>query len=90
MFINIKGSRDKGGNTALLCACNNHSSHSDYMLVQYLIDEADADPNISNDTFRNALLLGVKKNQINAIDLLLQRGVDINATDANGCKYLFP
>jgi ankyrin repeat protein len=46
-----------------------------------LIDEADADPNISNDNHRNALLLATKKNQINTVDLLLKRNVDINITD---------
>jgi len=57
-----------------------------YLLVQYLIDEAGADPNIMNDTFRNALLLATKRNQLNVVDMLIKKNVDINVTDNNGCK----
>lgn len=58
------------------------------MLVQYLIDEAGADPNIMNDTCRNALLLATKRNQLNVVDLLVHKNVDINVTDKNGCNAL--
>ena len=69
LFVNIQIERSKGGNNALLYACNNTQGH--YMLVQYLIDEAGADPNIMNDTSRNALLLATKRNQLNVVDLLV-------------------
>lgn len=49
------------------------------MLVRYLIDEAGADPNISNDSLQNALLLSAKRNQLNVVDLLFTKDVDINA-----------
>jgi ankyrin repeat protein len=41
-----------------------------YMLVSYLIDEAGADPNITNDILQNALLLSTQRNQLNIVDLL--------------------
>lgn len=58
------------------------------MLVRYLIDEAGADPNITNDNLQNALLLSTKRNQLNVVDLLFQKSVDINAIDKNGCNAL--
>ncbi len=58
------------------------------MLVRYLIDEAGADPNISNDSLQNALLLSAKRNQLNVVDLLFTKEVDINAQDKNGCNAL--
>lgn len=61
-FIDIKIDRNLGGNNALLYACANNSPSAgsksstsiidvegNYMLVSYLIDEAGADPNITND-----------------------------------------
>ncbi|CDW78136.1 ankyrin repeat [Stylonychia lemnae] len=82
--------RAKGGNNALLYACNNQSAleGENYLLVKYLIDEAGADPNIMNDTFRNALLLATKRNQLNVVDLLIKKNVDINVTDNNFCNAL--
>jgi hypothetical protein len=60
--VDIKIDRSMGGNNALLYACTNSSpnigpqeegSSSDdqanYMLVRYMIDEAGADPNVTND-----------------------------------------
>lgn len=79
----------------MLYACTNSSPNlgeegaddqANYMLVRYLIDEAGADPNITNDILQNALLLSVKRNQLNVVDLLFVKDVDINATDKNGCK----
>lgn len=88
LFIDIQIERDKGGNNALLYACNNYSAldSGNYLLVQYLIDEAGADPNIMNDFFSNALLLATKRNQLNVVDLLIKKNVDINVTDNNSCK----
>eukprot|EP00347_Sterkiella_histriomuscorum_P019677 403340709 len=90
LFIDIQIDRDKGGNNALLYACNNQNAldGGNYLLVQYLIDEAGADPNIMNDTYKNALLLATKRNQLNVVDMLIQRNVDINVTDNNGCNSL--
>jgi ankyrin repeat protein len=56
------------------------------MLVKYLIDEAGADLSISNDTQQDALLLATKRNQLNVVDLLFKRGIDINTRDKNGSK----
>lgn len=58
------------------------------MLVKYLIDEAGADPNVQNDTFQNALLLSCKRNQLNVVDLLFQKNVDLTVADKNGCNAL--
>jgi ankyrin repeat protein len=38
MFVNVKIERSKGGNNALLYACNNN--HGNYMLVKYLLEDA--------------------------------------------------
>ena len=75
-----------GGNNALLYACN--SSNSNFLLVDYLINEALADPNIMNDYAVNCLLIATKKSQLNILDLLLKTGVDIGFVDRNGCNAL--
>jgi ankyrin repeat protein len=59
LFVNIKVSREMGGNNALLYACN--STNSNFMLVDYLINEAGADPNTMNDYAINCLLIATKK-----------------------------
>ena len=59
MFVDIKVAQDIGGNNALLYACN--SSASNYILVNYLINEAGADPNTMNDYAINCLLIATKK-----------------------------
>jgi len=69
LFINIKVTREMGGNNALLYACN--SSNSNFLLVDYLINEAGADPNTMNDYAVNCLLIATKKSQLNILDLLL-------------------
>ena len=51
-----------------------------------MIDEAGADPNIMNDSCKNALLLATKRNCLNIVDLLIRKNVDINVTDNNLCK----
>ena len=48
-----------GGNNALLYACN--SSTENYMLVDYLIEVAGADPDSINDYAVNCLLIATKK-----------------------------
>ena len=59
LFINIKVAREMGGNNALLYACN--SSNSNFILVDFLINEAGADPNTMNDYAVNCLLIATKK-----------------------------
>jgi ankyrin repeat protein len=59
-FVNIKTSMSLGGNNALLYACE--SAKGNYILVQYLIDVAGADPNVMNDKCRNALILAAIQN----------------------------
>lgn len=96
LFVDVKIARSVGGNNALLYACTNSGSPSggddheeeeeNYMLVRYMIDEAGADPNVMNDNLQNALLLSTKRNQLNVVDLLFQKDVDIKAQDKNGCK----
>lgn len=86
LFINIKVDRSMGGNNALLYACN--SSSSNFILVDYLVNEAGADPNIMNDYAVNCLLIATKKSQLNILDLLLKKGVDIGFVDRNGCNAL--
>lgn len=87
MFIDVKVTREVGGgNNALLYACNASGADDNYLLVSYLIDEAGADPNISNDMNQSALLLATKRNQLNVVDLLFNKDVDINQTDKAGCK----
>ena len=85
-YVNIKVARDMGGNNALLYACN--SSNSDYKLVDYLINEAGADPDSMNDYAVNCLLIATKKSQLIILDLLLKNGVDIGFVDRNGCNAL--
>lgn len=75
-----------GGNNALLYACN--SSNSNFILVNYLINEAGANPDSMNDYKVNCLLIVTKKNQLNILDLLLNNGVDIGFSDKNGCNAL--
>ena len=75
-----------GGNNALLYACN--SSNSNFLLVDYLINEAGANPNTMNDYSVNCLLIATKKSQLNILDLLLRNGVDIGFVDRNGCNAL--
>ncbi len=86
LFINVKVERSQGGNNALLYACS--SSSANYMIVNYLVEEADANCNLPNDFTRNSLLIATRKNQISVIELLLRKGVDINYSDANGCNAL--
>jgi hypothetical protein len=87
LFIDVKIAKDAGGgNNALLYACNASGTDDNYLLVSYLIDEAGADPNISNDMQQSALLLATKRNQLNVVDLLFSKDVDINQTDTQGCK----
>ena len=85
-FINIKVTREMGGNNALLYACN--SSNSNFILVNYLINVAGADPDTMNDYAVNCLLIATKKSQLNVLDLLLINGVDIGFVDRNGCNAL--
>ena len=86
LFVDIKVAREIGGNNALLYACN--SSNSNYILVNYLINEAGADPNTMNDYAINCLLIATKKAQLNILNLLLKNGVDIGFVDRNGCNAL--
>ena len=75
-----------GGNNALLYACN--SSNSNFILVNFLINEAGADPDSMNENNINCLLIVTKKNQLNILDLLLNNGVNIGFEDKNGCNAL--
>jgi len=84
--VDIKVTREMGGNNALLYACN--SSTENYMLVNYLIEVAGADPDSINDYAINCLLIATKKSQLNILDLLLASGVDLGFTDRNGCNAL--
>jgi uncharacterized protein len=58
------------------------------MLVNHLVEHADANCNLPNDFTRNSLLIATRKNQIDVVELLLKKGVDINFNDANGCNAL--
>lgn len=86
LFVDVKIERSQGGNNALLYACS--SSNSNHMLVRYLIEEVEANCDIPNDFNRNTLLIAVRRNQVDVVELLLQKGVDINYKDANGCNAL--
>lgn len=86
LFINVKVERSQGGNNALLYACS--SSSANQMIVDYLIRHADANCNVPNDFNRNSLLIATRKNQISVVELLLNKGVNINFKDANGCNAL--
>lgn len=86
LLINVKVERNQGGNNALLYACS--SASANYMLVNYLVKNANADCNLPNDFTRNSLLIATRKNQLNVVELLLQKDVDINFKDANGCNAL--
>jgi ankyrin repeat protein len=86
LFVNVKVARELGGNNALLYACN--SRNSNFILVDFLINKAGADPNTMNDYAVNCLLIATKKSQLNILDLLLKTGVDIGFVDRNGCNAL--
>ena len=75
-----------GGNNALLYACN--STSSNFVLVDFLINDAGANPNTMNDYAVNCLLIATKKSQLNILSLLLINGVDIGFVDRNGCNAL--
>jgi ankyrin repeat protein len=87
LFINVKVERAQGGNNALLYAIGGQNTNS-YLLVYFLIVEAGANCNLSNDFDRNSLLIAARRNQLNVVELLLQNKVDINFCDANGCNAL--
>ena len=59
-----------------------------FILVNYLINVAGADPDTMNDYAVNCLLIATKKSQLNVLDLLLINGVDIGFVDRNGCNAL--
>ena len=82
----MKVERNQGGNNALLYACS--SSSTNYMLVNYLVQHANANCNLPNDFTRNSLLIATRKNQLDVVELLLEKDVDINFMDANGCNAL--
>ena len=53
LFINVKSDNKLGGNNALLYACQNGDSQDgdgNYMLVKFLIEEAEADLSMFNDS----------------------------------------
>ena len=58
------------------------------MLVDYLVNKAGANCDLSNDSTRNALLTATRRSQLDIVKLLLEQNVDINYTDANGCNAL--
>jgi len=78
--------RNQGGNNALLYACS--ASNANFILVHYLVTESEADCNATNDFTRNSMLIATRKNQLNVVDLLLEKNVDINFKDSNGCNAL--
>lgn len=61
LFINVKIERNQGGNNALLYAISGQNTNS-YLLVHFLIVDAHANCNISNDFSRNSLLIAARKN----------------------------
>jgi len=85
-FINIKVTKNMGGNNALLYACN--SSGSNYTIVQYLVTEAGADQDSMNDHSLSCLLIATKKARLDIIELLLQNGSDIGQVDRKGRNAL--
>ena len=87
IFINVKVERNQGGNNALLYAIGGQNTNS-YALVHFLITDAKANCNLSNDFAKNSLLIAARRNQLDVVKLLLQNNVDINFQDANGCNAL--
>ena len=64
-FINVKADRSQGGNNALLYACS--SSSANFMLVNYLVKNANANCNIQNDFTRNSLQIATRKDQLDVV-----------------------
>ena len=56
--------------------------------MNYLVKNANANCNSTNDFTRNSLLISTRKNQLNVVELLLEKNIDINFKDANGCNAL--
>lgn len=75
-----------GGNNALLYALG--SQNSKESIINYLIEEAGADPDSMNDYTVSCLLMATKKDKIDMIKLLLKYHVDISFCDKNGCNAL--
>ena len=86
LFVNIKVAKNMGGNNALLYACN--SKESNGSLVDYLIGQAGANPDVRNDYDVSCIMLATKRASLNILQLLLLRGIDISFADKNGCNAL--
>ena len=86
LFINVKTTEEFGGNNALLFACS--STHSNFMIVNYLITEGGADKNSINDYSLSCLIISTKRAQHNVIDMLLKNEVELSFTDRKGCNAL--
>ena len=65
IFINVKVSKEMGGNNALLYSCN--SSHYNDDIFNYLIQQAGANINVMNDYYVNCLLDATKKQQVSIL-----------------------
>ena len=65
LFVNLKVVRQMGGNNALLYACN--SKESNGHLVDYLIVEAGADPDVRNDYDVSCIMLATKRASVNIL-----------------------
>ena len=97
LFINIKVTKNLGGNNALLYAISSSSNSASSSpkkadqsleIVKYLIKVANADPDSMNDYNVNCLILASKKSQIGVIEMLINCGVNIGCTDSNGNNAL--
>lgn len=87
LFIDIKVTRDIGGNNALLYACNS-SSNEQSQVIRFLIEDIGASVNVMNDYYVNCLLIATKKNQVGVMQMLLGYGVDLAFVDKNGLNAL--
>ena len=89
LFIDIKVTCKLGGNNALLYAISSQgASNENLAIVQYLISEAQADPDSMNDYKVNCLILASKKAQHGVIDMLIKCGVELGYVDKNGNNAL--
>lgn len=75
--------QDSSGNTALMTAVRNKSSHAAVSAVQTLIDFG-ADVGVTDAEQRTVLHLAAQRNIPEVIEILCKNGIDVDAADQNG------
>lgn len=75
--------KDSSGNTALMVAVRNKSSHAAVSAVETLINYG-ADTGLTNSEDRTALHFAAQKDIPEVVEILAKAGIDVNAVDKQG------